>query len=102
EWLSLQADAFRGHGLSLLGRKITSCGVFGHVLFPQESPPYVTAIRVKFLEFYRSYMLNVRIFINKPIYEIELYERKYEHKEIGIEGDECGPLFATNVIRSDW
>ena len=47
-------------------------------------------------------MLNVRIFINKPIYEIELYERKYEHKEIGIEGDECGPLFATNVIRSDW
>src|SRR5699024_11748946 len=30
--------------------KFARCGVFGHVLFPQESPPYVTAIQVKFLK----------------------------------------------------
>src|SRR5699024_6871391 len=28
--------------------KFARCGVFGHVLFPQESPPYVTAILVRF------------------------------------------------------
>ena len=35
---SLQADAFRGHGLSLLGR-CASCGVSRLMLFPQESLP---------------------------------------------------------------
>ncbi|ANU17959.1 hypothetical protein BBI11_13350 [Planococcus maritimus] len=31
-------DAFRGHGLSLLGR-FAPCGVSRLMLFPQESPP---------------------------------------------------------------
>src|SRR5699024_7869731 len=80
EWLSLQADAVRGHGLRLLTREIRSLwglrtraarklvankqccsrdeqdvlvSSVGHrtspVLADQESPPYVTAIRVRFL-----------------------------------------------------
>src|SRR5699024_7178280 len=49
------------------------CGVFGLVLFPQESQPYVTAIRVRSLKTnaYGIYSLNSRILFNKLDYGID-------------------------------
>src|SRR5699024_11062054 len=48
------------------------CGVFGLVLADQESPPYVTAIRVRSLKTnaYGIYSLNSRILFNNSIMEL--------------------------------